>query len=79
MYQVSTEDRLQMISGQQDELRGQAAHERMANEPSAKAAFRRSRVRRVESAGSHHLMRRTVHLLHTLTATSGTTRTPAAR
>jgi hypothetical protein len=79
MYQTSPEDRLRMISGQQDELRAQSRFERMANEPSAKAAFGRSRARRVEPAGSHHRLGSAVQVLRALATASGATRTRVAR
>lgn len=68
MYQMSPEDRLQVILRQKNEMREQAVRERIAAAAAARRTADGAGARDAGSAGAHRPWTVGTHLLQTLTA-----------
>jgi hypothetical protein len=79
MYQIAPEDRLRLILRQQDELRAQAARERMATKATQKRTTESLAVPSSRTRGWHHTWATVTHVMRALTGRHAVSRHGAVR
>jgi hypothetical protein len=79
MYQIPPEERLRLILRQQEELRAQAARERMATEAAQKRTTESLGMPSSRTSGSHHAWATVTHVMRALTGRHAVSRHGAVR